>query len=108
MASQTSQDDSSCILVARMDNVRNLSSILKTVTLKEVQKDVFYSTCKSLITMQMATCFVSANGLKVTVEQAKCVQANAFIQSSLFQQFTFNSSSPAAFRINLNALIVSM
>lgn len=55
----------------------------------------------------MATCFVSSNGLKVTVEQAKCVQANAFIQSTLFQQFTFLPDAPAVFRINLAALIVS-
>lgn len=56
----------------------------------------------------MATCFVSSNGLKVTVEQAKCVQANAFIQSTLFQQFTFLPDAPAVFRINLTALIVSV
>ncbi len=55
----------------------------------------------------MATCFISSNGLKVTVEQAKCVQANAFIQASLFQQFTFHSHVPSVFRINLNALIVN-
>lgn len=55
----------------------------------------------------MATCFISNKGLKVTVEQAKCVQANAFIQASLFQQFTFNSATPAVFRVNLNTLIVS-
>lgn len=37
MASQlTTQDESSYVLVARMDNVRNLSSILKTVNFKEV------------------------------------------------------------------------
>lgn len=61
-----------------------------------------------LFSLQMATCFVSSNGLKVTVEQAKCVQANAFIQSTLFQQFTFLPDAPAVFRINLTALIVSV
>lgn len=57
--------------------------------------------------LQMATCFASSSGIKVTVEQAKCLQANAFIQSSLFQEFAYNASTPAAFRLNLNALIVS-
>ncbi len=59
-----------------------------------------------LFKVQVATCFISSNGLKVTVEQAKCVQANAFIQANLFQQFTFTSDAPAVFKINLNALIV--
>lgn len=56
---------------------------------------------------QEATCFISSNGIKVTVEQSKCVQANAFIQSSLFQYFSFRGESPAIFKINLMALIVS-
>ena len=33
---QPSQDDGSYILVIRMDNARNLSSILKTVSFREV------------------------------------------------------------------------
>lgn len=71
----------------------------------------------------MATCFISTSGLKVTVEQAKCVQvkekcdmkpflsmaiqANAFIQSAMFQEYKYNDDTPCVFRINLNALIVS-
>lgn len=85
---QPSQEESGYILEARMDNSRNLSSILKAVAFREV-----------------ATCFISSNGLKVTVEQAKCVQANAFIQSNLFQQFLFSSEAPAVFKISLSALI---
>ena len=54
---------------------------------------------------QSATCFVSSNGLKVTVEDAKCVQANAFVQSGIFQEFIFKEES-ATFRINLNVLLV--
>ena len=57
--------------------------------------------------LQTATCFISSNGIKVTVEQAKCVQANAFIQAAIFQHFSFLPDAPAVFRINLNALIVS-
>lgn len=43
--------------------------------------------------------------MKVTVEDAKCVQANAFIQSSVFQEYTFKEES-ATFRVNLNVLMV--
>lgn len=82
------EDERDYILVAKLDNAKNLSSILKTVAFIET-----------------ATCFISDNGLKVTVEQAKCVQCSAFIQASIFQQFTFTSSTPAVFRINLNTLI---
>lgn len=71
-----------------MDNARNLSSILKSVQFREV-----------------CTCFLSSQGLKVTVEQAKSVQANAFIQASLFQQFVFRQEASLAFKINLAALI---
>jgi hypothetical protein len=55
--------------------------------------------------LKSATCFVSSNGIKVTVEDAKCVQANAFIQSSIFQEYTFKEES-ATFRVNLNVLLV--
>ena len=48
---------------------------------------------------------MSNNGLKVTVEDAKCVQANAFVQSGIFQEFIFKEDS-ATFRINLNVLLV--
>ena len=50
-------------LVASLDNVRNLSTVLKAIHFRE-----------------HATCFATKNGIKVTVENAKCVQANAFIQ----------------------------
>ena len=50
---------------------------------------------------------MSSNGLKVTVEDAKCVQANAFVQSGIFQEFIFKEES-ATFRINLNVLLVKI
>ena len=56
---------------------------------------------------QTATCFFSSNGLKVTVENSKCIQANAFIQTGIFQEFTFKDDS-ATFRINLNTLMVGI
>jgi len=84
---QQSGDDNRYILVAKLDNARNLHNILKAVHFKE-----------------SATCFVSSNGLKFTVEDAKCVQANAFVQSGIFQEFIFKEES-ATFRINLNVLL---
>ncbi len=36
------------------------------------------------------------------------MQANAFIQTSLFRTFTFNSSGPVVFQISLTTLIVSV
>ena len=41
----------------------------------------------------------------MTVEQSKCVQANVFIQASLFQQFVFRQEASLAFKTNLSALI---
>lgn len=46
-------------------------------------------TGQNLVTMfvpfQNATCFATDKGLKVTVEDSKCVQASAFIQREVFQ-----------------------
>ena len=53
----------------------------------------------------MATVVATNNGLKITVEEAKCALANAFIQSSVFQQFTLNEEQ-ATFTINLTVLMV--
>ncbi|GCC45335.1 hypothetical protein chiPu_0029239, partial [Chiloscyllium punctatum] len=51
------------VLVATLDNVRHLSNLLKAVHFRD-----------------QATVFASANGIRVTVEAAKSVQGNAFIQ----------------------------
>jgi cell cycle checkpoint protein len=57
--------------------------------------------------LQAATVFASDNGLKVTVEESKCVLANAFIQAALFQEFTIREEH-IVFRINLTVLMVSL
>ena len=49
--------------------------------------------------------FASENGLKVSVEDAKCVLANAFIQAALFQQFVLREEQ-ITFKINLTVLMV--
>lgn len=63
LLNQRIEDEDDYSLVASLDNVRNLSTILKAIHFRE-----------------HATCFATKNGIKVTVENAKCVQANAFIQ----------------------------
>uniref|UniRef100_A0A8C0U0D8 Uncharacterized protein n=1 Tax=Cyanistes caeruleus TaxID=156563 RepID=A0A8C0U0D8_CYACU len=52
-----------CALSASLDNARHLSSLLRAVHFQD-----------------HATCLATASGLRVTVEDAKCIQANAFIQ----------------------------
>ncbi|KAG8512665.1 Cell cycle checkpoint protein RAD1 [Galemys pyrenaicus] len=81
------QDENDYSLVASLDNVRNLSTVLKAIHFRD-----------------HATCFATKNGIKVTVENAKCVQANAFIQAGIFQEFTIQEES-VTFRINLTVLL---
>ncbi|XP_002169940.2 cell cycle checkpoint protein RAD1 isoform X1 [Hydra vulgaris] len=80
-------DNSEYILIAKLDNAKNLSTLLKAIHFRE-----------------SAIIFVSENGLKVTVEESKFLQASAFIQSSIFQEYIFTEES-ATFKINLNVLI---
>lgn len=87
LLTQQIPDESDYSLVASLDNVRNLSTILKAIHFRE-----------------HATCFATKNGIKVTVENAKCVQANAFIQAGIFQEFTVQEES-VTFRINLTVLL---
>ncbi|XP_070599577.1 cell cycle checkpoint protein RAD1 isoform X2 [Erythrolamprus reginae] len=75
------------VLVATLDNVRNLSNILKAIHFRD-----------------HSTCFATSNGLKVTVENAKSLQANAFIQAAVFQEFVVREES-VTFRINLSVLL---
>jgi len=80
---------------ARMDSVKILSQLLKCISFRE------YSTW-----------FISSNGIKVTVEDAKCVQSNAFIKSNLFQEFHLKTgrgdkpgSDDLSFSINLRVVL---
>lgn len=59
-----------------------------------------------IILLQTATVFVTSQGLKVTVEDAKCVQANAFIQAAVFHHFVLRQDQ-VTFKVNLSVLIVS-
>lgn len=71
--------------MAKLDNVKNLSHILKAIHFKD-----------------LATVFVTDKGIKVTVEDSKCLQANAFIEESVFDEFEVREE--ATFCINLNIL----
>lgn len=95
------------LLVTHMDNARVLSAILKTAQFREVASSSHSHVTSLPLFTQTATCFISSTGLRVTVEQAKCVQANCFIQSDIFQQYSYSKDSPCVFCIDLNALIVS-
>ncbi|KFQ35395.1 Cell cycle checkpoint protein RAD1 [Mesitornis unicolor] len=69
------------VLTASLDNARHLSNLLKAVHFQD-----------------HATCFATANGLRVTVEDAKCIQAK------IFQEFAVQEES-VTFRINLSVLL---
>ncbi|XP_012280429.1 cell cycle checkpoint protein RAD1 [Orussus abietinus] len=77
---------SDCIFTAKLGNIKAVLHLLKAVNFKET-----------------ATCFATENGLKVTVEDAKCMQANAYIPADIFQEFTLTED--VIFRINLNVLV---
>uniref|UniRef100_A0A8C0B5I8 Uncharacterized protein n=1 Tax=Buteo japonicus TaxID=224669 RepID=A0A8C0B5I8_9AVES len=63
LSAQISASGETYVLAASLDNARHLSSLLRAVHFQD-----------------HATCFATANGLRVAVEDAKCIQANAFIQ----------------------------
>ncbi|XP_063816778.1 cell cycle checkpoint protein RAD1 isoform X2 [Pseudophryne corroboree] len=85
--SQPDVDHDQYVFTCSLDNVRNLSNILKAIHFKD-----------------HASCFATSNGLKVTVENAKCLQANAFIQAGIFQEFNVKEES-VVFRVNLTVLL---
>lgn len=74
------------VLEARMDNARNMATLLKAVHFKE-------------------TALVSATeqGLKVSVDDSKAFLANAYIQADLFNHYAIKQD--VLFRIPLNILL---
>ncbi len=66
LSTQSQADIDQYILIASLDNARNLSNILKAISFRD--HAIFNAT---------------QNGIKVTVEDSKCLQANAFIQVSV-------------------------
>eukprot|EP00112_Aurelia_sp_Birch-Aquarium-sp1_P012741 Seg2683.2 transcript_id=Seg2683.2/GoldUCD/mRNA.D3Y31 product="Cell cycle checkpoint protein RAD1" protein_id=Seg2683.2/GoldUCD/D3Y31 len=84
---EESEESEGYIFVGRMDNARNLTNVLKAIHFKDV-----------------ATVFLSENGLKITVEDSKYVQASAFVQSAMFQEYSFKEEN-AIFKINLAVML---
>uniref|UniRef100_H2YAI2 Cell cycle checkpoint protein RAD1 n=1 Tax=Ciona savignyi TaxID=51511 RepID=H2YAI2_CIOSA len=84
LRSQTVDEDFA--LNACIENARNVSHILKAIHFKDT-----------------ATIFATENGLKVTVEDSKCIQANAFIQDQVFQEYSIRDEA-LTFQINLDIL----
>uniref|UniRef100_A0A9J8CBY3 RAD1 homolog (S. pombe) n=2 Tax=Cyprinus carpio TaxID=7962 RepID=A0A9J8CBY3_CYPCA len=83
LSTQSQADADQYILIASLDNARNLSNILKAISLRD--HAIFNAT---------------QNGLKVTVEDSKCLQANAFIQAEIFQEYIIKEDA-VGFQVNL-------
>ncbi|XP_033123280.1 cell cycle checkpoint protein RAD1-like isoform X2 [Anneissia japonica] len=88
LSTQESEEDSQYILIATIDNAKNISNVLKAILSKD---------------KELATIFATENGLKVTVEDSKCVQANAFLQAAIFQSYVIREDS-VTFKISLSVL----
>ncbi|XP_071946302.1 cell cycle checkpoint protein RAD1-like isoform X2 [Antedon mediterranea] len=88
LSTQESDEDNQYVLIAKIDNAKNISNVLKAILCKD---------------KELATVFATENGLKVTVEDSKCVQANAFLQATIFQSYIIREES-ATFKISLNVL----
>jgi len=87
--------DAQYAFVARIDNVKLLAKLLRAIEFRT-----------------RSTWFISGNGIKVTVEDAKCVQTNAFIKSEIFQEFILRpgrgdepGSDDLSFCVNLNIVL---
>ncbi|XP_075239662.1 cell cycle checkpoint protein RAD1-like [Convolutriloba macropyga] len=80
---------SNCLFWGRLGNARILSSMLRCVQFSRV-----------------ANFNVSENGLKVTAEVSSCVQANAFLQKEIFDEFSIQTGhSEVSFCLNVEVLI---
>jgi len=87
--------DAQYAFVARIENVKLLAQLLRAIEFRET-----------------STWFISSNGIKVTVEDAKCVQTNAFIKTEIFQEFDLRpgrgdvpGSDDLSFCVNLNIVL---
>ena len=79
--------DSHYVLKGKVDNVKNLSQLIKCINFKEI-----------------AVFFASQNGIKIVVEDSKCVQASAFIGTDIFTEFTINEEL-VSFRLDITVLL---
>lgn len=82
-------NENSHVLMAKVNNVSNLTVLLKSINIKEGTA---------------ATVCATSHGLKVTTEAHRSVQANAFIQSDIFQKYELTEAT-VTFKINLPVLL---
>eukprot|EP00048_Salpingoeca_helianthica_P000965 m.45460 g.45460 ORF g.45460 m.45460 type:complete len:284 (+) comp11015_c0_seq2:46-897(+) len=77
-------------VVARAKDARILAAVLKTINFTEE-----------------TTCTFTESGVKFTVDQAGCVQARAFLQASLFEDYqcTTDDADLTEFRVNFNVFL---
>ncbi|CAH1801624.1 unnamed protein product [Owenia fusiformis] len=87
MSLSTQDEEEQFVLVAKLDNAKNMSSIIKAIHFKDT-----------------AIFFATKNGIKLTVEESKCLQANAFIHAGVFQEFIIKEEQ-STFKINLTVLL---
>lgn len=88
-------NDQQFAFLARMENIKVLSLLLKAISFKD-----------------RANIFISETGLKVSVEDCKCAQMNAFINKDLFEEYVLREgmgdepeSNELAFSVSLPAVI---
>ncbi|KYN34805.1 Cell cycle checkpoint protein RAD1 [Trachymyrmex septentrionalis] len=75
--------------------------LLAKVGLKNLE--IIIELLKAINFKEIATCLGSENGLKITVEDAKCIQASAYIPSTVFDEFELKED--VTFSLNLNILV---
>ncbi|VDP72677.1 unnamed protein product [Schistosoma curassoni] len=75
------------LIYLAMDNAKIIINILKAVHFRD-----------------LATIFATNNGIKVTVEDSKCIQGNAFLHSALFREYSVKKDI-ISFRTNLGVLV---
>lgn len=87
---QLSQKDTQndYVFSCRLDDVQSIVAILRTISFVED-----------------ATCQISASGLKVIVEQSQSLEAKAFLQAGIFQEYFYADTEQRSFRINLVLLL---
>ncbi|KJE88684.1 cell cycle checkpoint protein [Capsaspora owczarzaki ATCC 30864] len=89
---QQQQDDAQPVpaFVARLANARRISVMLKSILLTDKNA--------------VATVFILPGGIKFVAEDAKSMQANAFLQAAIFLQYTCPAELPP-FKIHLEKLL---
>lgn len=73
---------------AKLNNVKMLQHIFRAINLNDE-----------------ACFYIKKDGIKMTVEDAKTFQANAFIQSNMFNEFNIGDEDDFAFNISMGTLL---